>query len=50
MQSLKVNGVNWNKSWVTWGDVFANGGTMEFVLGAKQTQWDTGDRPLWGIL
>jgi predicted alpha-1,2-mannosidase len=50
VQSLKVNGKEWNKSWVTWDDVFANGGTMEFVLGSNKTQWDTGARPLWNIV
>ena len=45
VQSLKVNGKAWNKSWLTWNDVFANGGTMEFVLGAKPVQWATGALP-----
>lgn len=50
VQSLKVNGVAWKKSWVEWGDVFKNGGTMEFVLGKEKKKWDTGERPLWGII
>jgi putative alpha-1,2-mannosidase len=50
VQSLKVNGKEWNKSWVLWEDVFANGGTMEFVLGKEKKEWDTGDRPLWDIV
>ncbi|KAA8908138.1 glycosyl hydrolase family 92-domain-containing protein [Sphaerosporella brunnea] len=50
VQSLKVNGKQWNKSWVTWDDVFANGGTLEFELGTDKKEWDTGDRPLWGII
>jgi hypothetical protein len=33
VQSLKVNGKACTQSWLTWNDVFANGGTMEFVLG-----------------
>jgi Glycosyl hydrolase family 92 len=33
VQSLKVNGEEWRKSWLTWTDIFANGGTMEFELG-----------------
>ncbi|MCJ1460799.1 hypothetical protein MMC28_011181 [Mycoblastus sanguinarius] len=46
VQSLKVNGQNWNKAWVTWGDVFANGGTMDFVLGASPSTWSNdGDLP-----
>lgn len=45
VQSLKVNGESWNKGWLVWDDVFANGGTMEFVLGSNATQWATGDLP-----
>ena len=45
VQSLKVNGKAWNKSWLTWNDVFANGGTLEFVLGANPVQWATGELP-----
>jgi predicted alpha-1,2-mannosidase len=45
VQSLKVNGQPWNKNWVAWDDVFANGGTMDFVLGSSPAKWDTGDLP-----
>ncbi|KAJ4374040.1 hypothetical protein N0V83_002779 [Neocucurbitaria cava] len=45
VQSLKVNGEDWDKAWVTWEDVFANGGTMEYVLGENQVHWATGDLP-----
>lgn len=45
VQSLKVNGEAWTKSWVTWDDVFANGGTLEFVLGAQPANWATGALP-----
>lgn len=45
VQSVKVNGTPWDKAWVAWEDVFANGGTMEFVLGASPVAWDTGDLP-----
>lgn len=45
VQSLKVNGNDWNKSWLTWYDIFANGGTMEFVLGDKPVNWTTGPPP-----
>ncbi|MCJ1312917.1 hypothetical protein MMC25_006593 [Agyrium rufum] len=39
VQSLKVNGQTWTKNWLTWSDVFANGGTMDFVLGATASGW-----------
>ncbi|KAH7311340.1 glycosyl hydrolase [Stachybotrys elegans] len=45
VQSMKVNGEDWNKSWLAWADVFENGGTMEFVLGDIPTNWTTGPLP-----
>ena len=39
VQSLKVNGNVWNKPWVTWEDIFADGGTMEYVLGQEPNGW-----------
>lgn len=45
VQSLKVNGKTWNKSWVTWQDIFENGGTLDFGLGGSPSKWDTGDPP-----
>lgn len=45
VQSLKVNGQQWTKNWLTWNDVFANGGTLQFVLGPEPVQWATGDLP-----
>ena len=53
VQSLKVNGRQWNKSWVTWSDIFANGGKLEFVLGPNPASWVTGAPPpspgSWGV-
>ncbi|KAF2654535.1 glycoside hydrolase family 92 protein [Lophiostoma macrostomum CBS 122681] len=45
VQSLKVNGKPWTKAWVSWADVFANGGTMDFVLGSSSADWATGELP-----
>jgi predicted alpha-1,2-mannosidase len=45
VQSLKVNGQEWNQNWVSWEDIFAKGGIMEFVLGKEPVQWDTGEVP-----
>ncbi|KAL8872262.1 MAG: hypothetical protein Q9174_002086 [Haloplaca sp. 1 TL-2023] len=39
VQSLRVNGRIWNKNWLEWEDVFADGGTMEFVLGREPSRW-----------
>lgn len=45
VQSLKVNGQNWKKNWLAWDDIFAEGGTLEFELGDKPSQWFTGEAP-----
>jgi putative alpha-1,2-mannosidase len=45
VQSLKVNGKEWTQSWLTWDDVFASGGSMEFVLGSEPVNWATGSLP-----
>lgn len=45
VQSLKVNGKRWNKSWVSWYDIFAKGGTLDFVLGSSPKNWTTGPTP-----
>ena len=39
VQSLNVNGQAWTKSWLTWDDVFAHGGTMDYVLGPSPSGW-----------
>lgn len=45
MQSLKVNGKSWTKSWLEHDDI-KNGGTIEFAVGPNATSWDTGALPL----
>lgn len=45
VQSLKVNGKPWTKAWVTWDDVFVEGGKLDFVLGSQPKRWDTGSPP-----
>jgi putative alpha-1,2-mannosidase len=45
VQSLKVNGEDWDRAWVTWEDVFAKGGSMEFILGAEAVRWANGTLP-----
>lgn len=40
VQSVKVNGVEWTKSWVTHEDVMVEGGTIEFVLGESEKVWE----------
>lgn len=45
VQSLKVNGEDWDRSWLAWEDVFADGGKMHFELGPEPKNWATGDPP-----
>ncbi|KEZ41153.1 putative glycosyl hydrolase protein [Scedosporium apiospermum] len=45
VQSLKVNGKDWDKAWVSWNDVFRDGGKMEFILGKSPVNWATGPPP-----
>ncbi|KAH8653932.1 glycoside hydrolase family 92 protein [Tricladium varicosporioides] len=45
VQSLKVNGKAWSQNWLTWDDIFANGGTMEFVMGTEPRNWTSGPSP-----
>lgn len=40
VQSLRVNGREWDRNWVEWSDVFEEGGTMQFVLGGSPSGWD----------
>ncbi|KAK7514728.1 glycosyl hydrolase [Phyllosticta citriasiana] len=44
VQSVKLNGEPWTKSWVGHDDI-AKGATIEFVLGDTPAEWDTGDLP-----
>ena len=45
VQSLQVNGEDWDSAWVTWEDVFAKGGRMAFVLGSEAVRWANGTLP-----
>jgi putative alpha-1,2-mannosidase len=42
VQSLRVNGEEWDRAWVEWDDIFARGGRMEFVLGRQPVRWAEG--------
>jgi putative alpha-1,2-mannosidase len=40
VQSVRVNGVEWEKNWVGHGDVMVEGGLVEFVLGGEEVVWE----------
>ncbi|KAF2452343.1 putative alpha-1,2-mannosidase [Lineolata rhizophorae] len=48
VQSVRVNGQAWPRSWLAFDDVFADGGgAVHFVLGPRPSDWATGpDAPL----
>uniref|UniRef100_A0A093VK40 Putative glycosidase n=1 Tax=Talaromyces marneffei PM1 TaxID=1077442 RepID=A0A093VK40_TALMA len=45
VQSVRVNGKEWDKNWLTHKDIFVDGGSLDFVLGRNMTLWETGDAP-----
>lgn len=48
VQSLKVNGRPWTKSWISHEDLVGlngQGGLLEFEMGPEEYKWDTGDVP-----
>jgi putative alpha-1,2-mannosidase len=45
VQSLKVNGLPWDRAWGSWDDIFTGHSSMEFVLGTRRVDWATGDLP-----
>lgn len=48
VQSLKLNGQKWDRSWINHEDIVRPDGEdslLEFELGADRTMWDTGDIP-----
>jgi putative alpha-1,2-mannosidase len=45
VQKVWVNGVMWNKGWVTWEEVFKDGGKIHFELGDVMTDWANGEVP-----
>lgn len=45
VQSVKLNGKDWNKNWFSHNDLFESGGTLEFELGSQPIVWETGDVP-----
>ena len=45
VQSVRINGQDWNKNWLDHSDIMVSGGTIEFNLGGAQTRWETGDVP-----
>ncbi|ORX94596.1 family 92 glycosyl hydrolase [Clohesyomyces aquaticus] len=49
VQSVRVNGRIWDRSWVSHEDLVGGaerkGGRIEFVLGEEKVEWDLGEGP-----
>lgn len=45
VQSVKINNEPWDRAWLTWDDIFASGGTIDFVLGSEAVRWANGTLP-----
>lgn len=45
VQSVKINGQDWDRNWFEHDDVMVQGGTIEFVLGREMKAWDEGGVP-----
>lgn len=45
VQSVRVNGQQWNRNWLSHSDVMVHGGTIEFELGGQPIVWENGDVP-----
>ncbi|KAL7271945.1 hypothetical protein RUND412_005265 [Rhizina undulata] len=39
VQRLKVNGIGWGKNWISWDELFRDGGKMEFFMGEEVKKW-----------
>ncbi|KAI1815686.1 glycoside hydrolase family 92 protein [Poronia punctata] len=45
VQSVKINGEDWDRNWFEHEDVMVHGGTIEFSVGDEPVVWETGHVP-----
>jgi putative alpha-1,2-mannosidase len=45
VQSVKVNGKQWDKNWVEHDELMLHGGRLEFELGQEPCAWESGEVP-----
>lgn len=45
VDSVKINGQDWEKNWFNHEDIMIEGGTIEFTVGGTGQSWETGDLP-----
>ncbi|XPS68751.1 hypothetical protein M3J09_001035 [Ascochyta lentis] len=45
VQSVRVNGAEWERNWIEHEDVMVHGGRLEFSLGKEPRVWESGRVP-----
>lgn len=45
VQSVRINGKDWDRNWFEHSDVMVDGGSIEFILGEEMISWERGDVP-----
>jgi putative alpha-1,2-mannosidase len=45
VQSVRINGEEWEKNWFEHDDVMVEGGTIEFTVGKDAVIWETREVP-----
>lgn len=45
VQSVKLNGQQWDRNWFTHDELMVHGGSLEFEVGKEPKQWETGQTP-----
>lgn len=45
VQSVRINGKEWDKNWVEHDEIMVTGGKVEFEMGNEMKVWETGPPP-----
>jgi putative alpha-1,2-mannosidase len=45
VQSVRINGQQWDRNWFDHEDIMVEGGTIEFSLGSEPVVWESGVVP-----
>jgi putative alpha-1,2-mannosidase len=45
VQSVRLNGNEWDRNWLEHNDIMNEGGTIDFKLGEEMRVWERGDVP-----
>jgi putative alpha-1,2-mannosidase len=45
VQSVSINGKQWEKNWLEHDDIMVEGGSIDFVLGSDHKEWESAEVP-----